>query len=44
MTTRLQPEKGTNFIEGATETCSRGNGFEPSGRSVALFNAPMILL
>jgi hypothetical protein len=40
----LRAEKRADLIKDATETCSCGKGFEPTGGAITLFNAPMILL
>jgi hypothetical protein len=42
--TRLQSEKGPNLVEEVAEARGRSKGFEPTCRSVALLDAPMILL
>ena len=41
---RLGTEKGSYFVEQATEAHSRGAVFEPTHRPIALFDASMILL
>ena len=41
---RLGAEKRADVVEDAAEACSRSKRFAPSGGSVALFDAPMVLL
>jgi hypothetical protein len=41
---RLGTKKRPDLIKGATEACSRGNGFEPARGAIWLFDPSMVLL
>jgi hypothetical protein len=40
---QLRSAKSPDLVKDAAEACSRGKGLDPSGRPIALFDAPMVL-